>query len=358
MNDFEVGIVGSSLQAAMIGGLLKHTHGKRVCLFLDRSVQYGLAREMALSFDFFTRPQTWEILDQSLGETLSVLTKIGGADILLHANALIVCNSSASATALEHIFQLFRGTGKDIERAPETGHGKAKAVFRLRNVRAIRTKTLWPALFNWLENLNVGFFNPTDLHITSHRDGTASIRTSSGTLHVERLVLADQKAICNFAPQNDVNRLFFETPASSLITEPVDGLSQSLVLSPEFRFAGRARENGSLEIIANTHMENVGGILHANMPGDLSFRRAGRTQFSALVSRDGAPVAGKLGRGALWGIAGFGYPSVFFASALARLIADQSNSREQAYFKLRDGTAMRNIAHVADFNSGASVQAK
>ncbi len=351
MRKYDIAIVGSSLQAAMIAGMLASEHKKRVCMFIDNAVQLQLSRELALAFDIFTRPQTWEILRLSQIQLLPIITKISGGDVIKNVNPLIVCHRQDSVDAMGHLYHLFMGNDWEIERLSEHKYTPAFAAFRLRKIKLIRAKILWPALFNWLNTLGVEIFSPQDLEIISHRDGSATLNAQTQSMDVQRMVLADEQAIHTLATHSDIDRLFTKSYTTSLITEPVEDITEAMILSPEFGFSARTCQNNSLEVLAHINMEMLGGLLHKNLPGEHSIRRAGRATFPSLVMRDGAPLAGKIGRSSIWGIAGFGHTGIFFAPALARLIADRSSALEARYFELRLGSSKRQMANIVDFSS-------
>lgn len=350
MHKYDIAIAGTSLQAAMIAGLLAHEHKKRVCLFIDNAVQHQLSRELNLAFDIFIRPETWEMLRLGQVQVLPIITKIGGGDAIKNVNPLVVCHKQDSADAMGHLYHLFMGNDWEIERLSVYHYAPAIAAFRLRKIKVIQSKILWPALFNWLNILGVDTFSPKDLDIISHRNGSATLKTPTDLVDVQRMVLADEQAIHTLATTSDIDRLFTKSQTVCLTTEPVKELSEAMVLSPEFKFSARTCQNESLEVLAHISMEKLGALLHQNLPGEHKIRRAGRAVFPSLVMRDGAPLAGKIGRSSPWGIAGFGNTGIFFAPALARLIADKPTELEASYFDKRTGGSKRQTVDIADFS--------
>lgn len=351
MHEFDIAIAGSSLQAAMIAGLLAYEHKKRVCLLTDNSVQHQLPRELSLAFDFFIRPETWDLLRLNQAQILPIITKIGGGDAVNNVNPLIVCHTQDNADAMGHLYHLFIGNDWDIERLSEHLYPPALAAYRLRKIKLIRSKILWPALFSWLKKLGVELFDPEGLDITSHRDGSATLETPTHSMDVQRMVLSDEHAIRALATKLDIDRLFTHSQTITLISEPFEGLHESIILSPEFGFTARTSQNKSLEVLTHISIDKLGTLIHQNLPGEHKIRRAGRAIFPSLIMRDGAPMAGKMGRSSIWGIAGFGNTGIFFAPSLARLIADKSTTLEAAYFTPRCGGSKRQITKITDFRS-------
>ncbi len=124
---------------------------------------------------------------------------------------------------------------------------------------------------------------------------------------------------------------------------------EHIVISPEYGFCAQTDNMGHVICMANTSILRMSDLLNSNIGArGRHFHLSGRSVFTKLLSRDGAPVVGKLGRSSLWGIAGLGHGDISFASALARLIAGNPSEREADYFGMRGADSKRSGRYIQD----------
>jgi len=342
-------VVGSCLKAGIIAGLLAKEHKKRVCLIINHARQYQLARTFELSFDCATRPETWEMFFALEPESTKLISAIGGKRSLLRINPTIICQTKASHDALAHMYHLARGHGYEMERLGNSQALAAQAMFRLFGPRVVRHDIFWPAMLSWLENCGVQIIEPANTRFWFHRSGTARIINGPSKIEAGRVVLADEEAVLQHGGAQDIERFFITCKATSLLSAPLASLSDQLIMSPEHRFAALGHKNGRMEFSALIGPEQMPALIHANIAVKNDIIRSGQTTFDTVATRNGAPMAGKLGRSNFWVLSGFGHCGVYFAPALARLLVDKSSRSEKDYFEPRSANGTRQGNKTAEF---------
>ncbi|MCF6303113.1 MAG: hypothetical protein L3J13_07935, partial [Devosiaceae bacterium] len=160
MKKYDVGIVGESLLAPFIAGLLKKNHQKKTCLFLSRRVQHQIVRKINLSFDTITRPESWEMLNCAVKETFPTLAKVGSNAAVGKTNALVLSHTQSGANLLSHMYHYLHGMDVQVERLADDDFPHVRAAYRARGIRFIRPSVLWPAVFDWLKKLGVDIIEP------------------------------------------------------------------------------------------------------------------------------------------------------------------------------------------------------
>lgn len=348
-NLVDFALVGSSIKAGMIAGLLAKEHKKRVCLIASSSRQYQLAREFNLSFDCATRDQTWQLLAALNTESTKRLVSVGGRHGVLRVNPLIICHTRASANAMAHMYHVARGYGYEMERVDAARISGAKAIFRLYGARVIRHRIFWPAMLNWLENCGVQIIDPSNIRFSFQQNGSARLRNGQAEMEAGRVVLADDEAIFQHASRQDMERFFITCRASSLLSEPLAIKGNQFILSPEHKFAAMGRKKGRMAFLGMVAPQNMAALIRANVALGKNTSRAGQSTFSSVATRDGAPIAGRLGRSSFWVLGGFGHGGGYFAPALARFLADRCSQNEAAYFGPRSADSGRKSPEIAEF---------
>ncbi len=348
---FDLALVGSSIKAGMVAGLLAKEHKKRVCLIMKSSARQQLAREFNLSFDCATRPETWQMLAALTPQSSRILTSVGGGRCLLRLNPLVVCHTKASAGAMAHMYHVMRGYGYEMERVDRRHLERAAAGFRVRGARMVLHGIFWPAMLAWLENCGVEIVEPSNTRFRFHKSGSVLIRNADTGLEAGRLVLADEEAVLRHAGQSELERFFLTRQASAVLSETSPRQKDQLILSPEYKFAAFGRAKGHMEFVGLVEPDRMAALINANVAVDNNTRRAGQSTFRTLVTTDAAPVVGKLGRSNLFVLSGFGHAGAYFAPALARYLTDKCPPNEKAYFSQRRADSQRQSSAIAEFQA-------
>ncbi len=342
-------LVGSSLQAGLVAGLLARVHKRKVYLAFEPSIGFRLARELPLSVDCITRPETWQLLAQSRAEAFKLLTSIGGGKALGRINPVIVATTFDCAQALAHMFHVVKGYGFEIEQETIGALPAAKKILRIRGARIIQHKLFRPALGRWLADGGVRIGSVNDLTLSIKRGGQVVAKMSEGTIQANRLVLADEEAIRAHAKPQYLNPAFVGVSATTLACEPTPALSEKYVLNPFNRFRAYGQANNGYEIVSLSLVDEVATDIVASLPDGKKLRPAGRAVFNTCVSSDGAPFAGKLGQSGAWAVGGFGNTGAFVAPAIARFLAGKTEGLEEEYFSKRCGGAKRASRQISEY---------
>lgn len=347
----DIAILGSSLQAALIAGLLARAHKKNVCLVVDPSIQHRLSREINLSVDCITRPQTWEMLSRLHVEACKLFTGIGGGRAVRRINPLFMSTTHAAAEALAHFYHVARGSGHEVEKItlPQLPH--VKTALRFRGAGGIERRLFSPPLMRWLLAGTVRLVKSADLNLSFRRDGSGQMVAASGSrIEFERLVFGDEQALCAFARPRSLERLFRHTPMTALLSEPDDRLTERFVINPQNRFCAYGAQGNIIEVLGQSQPDDLGAQVGKNLPGGQLLRRAGQSVFNSVQTRDGAPMVGKLSRGGGWAVAGFGHVGLFMAPAIARFLAGRPTDFEKEYFEARGANASRKSTVIREFD--------
>ncbi len=353
IENFDVGIVGASLASALLAGLLARDHKQKTCLFLNQTAQHQLSREIGLSFNCAMRPETWTMQNLALAETLPIITKIGGANAVKKTSGLLMCHNEATADALSHMYHYLHAIDYEIERLAQNEYPHCAAAYGIDNLRLIRPSVFWPALINWLNVVGVTVFDWQGLQIGTKKRQSIRVNLTQQKVEVGQLVLADEAAILALGEQTETGSLFEKKNYCTVITQPLEKTTETLILNPEHAFCARVRPDGAFEILCEgdfTQLERQfsNNIMANGVLSEKKVHLTGRAIFPSIRTVDGAPFAGKLGRSNIWGSAGFGQMSVFFAPMIARLICSKSTPDEANYFAVRGNNKKRNSVQIFD----------
>lgn len=353
VDNFDVGVVGASLASALLAGLLARDHKQKTCLFLNQFAQHQLSREIGLSFNCATRPETWTMQNQAIAETLPIITKIGGSNSMKKTSGLLMCQSEDNADALSHMYHYLHAIDYEIERLAQNEYPHCAAAYGIGNLRIIRPSILWPALINWLNVVGVAVFDWQGLKIGAKKRQQVRVNLGQQKFDFGQLVLADETSILAFAEQTEIESLFEKKTYCTVTTQPLEKTKETLILNPEHEFCARVCPDGAFEVLcegdfAQFERQFSKNIMANAILSEKKVHLAGRAIFPSIRTIDGAPFAGKLGRSSIWGSAGFGHMSVFFAPMTARLICSKSSPEETDYFALRGSNKKRNSAQIFD----------
>lgn len=353
IKNFDVGVVGTSLGSALMAGLLARDHKQKTCLFLNQSAQHQLSREIGLSFNCAARPETWTMQNQAVAEALPILTKIGGANALKKTSGLLVCQNEYTADFLSHMYHYLHAIDYEIERLAHDEYTNCTAAYEVGNLRLVRPSIVWPALINWLNVVGVSVFDWQGLRVGAKKKGNFRVNLDQQKIDLGQLVLADEESILAFGGNVETEPLFEKRMYCTVLTQPLEKGRNPLIINPEHEFCARARPDGAFEVICEGSFGQLErqfskNILANGILLEKKILLAGRAIFPSIRTADGAPFAGFLNRSNVWGCAGFGQMSLFFAPMLARLICSESSANEATYFALRGIGKKRNNAHISD----------
>ena len=337
MQQLDFAIVGTGLRAAMLAQELVRVHAKKVGLFLDRLVEHQISREINLGLAVSTRPETLRMMTEIEGDIVPSLTRIAGRHVLSRVHPVIVGVAPPMAQGLAYMYHYLKGMEGEIERLPAGDiKGHRREAIRVRGVRLVHDRLVWPALFDWLHQQGAVLQERTGMNINMRKDGSARIGAGADLFSAHRVVLADEGALLEHGPTEALPEIFQPVSCCAIETDPVAGLNDHLVLGPEKGFWARRQKNGHMKMSAAVPLEEMAGQIRAFLSPSIRPRLNGRRTYRSLRVRDGAPVSGRLAQGGMIGIAGFGHWGAFAAPALARWLCGSSSENEKSFFSRHD----------------------
>ncbi|VAW22284.1 hypothetical protein MNBD_ALPHA11-2034 [hydrothermal vent metagenome] len=355
MQNLEIGIVGTSLQAALLCGLLAKNHKKKVCLFIESSVLVRLCRQTCLSFNISIRPQTWKLNESNLSEASAIIAKIGGKNALTRVSPLILCKGKSGGRAMAHMYHLLRSNDYEIERLSEQKYPLTSGAYRIRGAKTVHSQIMWPQLFKWLKELGVTIADPGEFTFSFRRDGSVAAKSSKGlksdlkVIEMDRFILADEASILTHGRNEDVNRLFMPIQTSSIVTAPSGQNKEKFILSPEYNFCATSNPDGGFKVLADAPINKFGALLADLVDPNPEFYLQGKAVFNTLKSRDGAPIVGSVTPSSPWLLGGLGNYAMFLTPAIARYICDVATDSELEYFTAHTASKNRKPHAIADY---------
>ncbi len=322
MADFDYAIVGTSLLAGLLAGLLARDHGKRVVRIGRRPSAQRLPRALDLALRLATRPDSWQLFRQAEIETRMLLARLGMAEAMSAVEVALDADLPDSAAALDHLAHLAIAHGHQIRR---TAGGWA---FRqIAQLRPDRDK-----LDAWLASLGVAF-------------------TENPAAIAGQIVLADDAALLeHLAEAERPPQLVAQAMMATLIVSPRPA---SL---PVQRFVDRgvtlAWQPGHALLGLVSGDSDSEARLASTLTGPFPMKRLATTRYRRMITADGAPLIGRLAPSKFSIIAGLGDAGAFLAPALARCLAGQPNAGEAAWFAAHEPSRPR--AAIADFTGYAA----
>jgi len=367
MQHLDIGIIGASLQSAMLAGLLAKNHKKKVCLFIESSVLVRLCRQTCLSFNISIRPKTWELHENTLSESSALIAKIGGKNALERVSPIILSKGISGGQALAHMYHLLRSNENEIERLSSQQYPATSGAYRIRGAKFVRSQIMWPRLFKWLREVGVIIIDPKKFDFSFRRNGSTLAKSSMGspsmgskskldTIEMDRFILADEASILAYGREEDINRLFNPIKTSAILTGPAGQNKEKIILNPEHNFCAISSPDGGYEVLADAYYSKFGRLMADFVDPNASFHLQGKTVFNTLKSRDGAPVIGGVTPSSPWLLGGLGNYALFLTPAIARYISEVASDREQEYFVAHTAGKKRKNHIIADYcgiSSGA-----
>jgi len=355
MQNLEIGIVGTSLQAALLSGLLAKNHKKKVCLFIKRSVLVRLCRQTCLSFNISIRPQTWKLNESTLSEASAIIAKIGGKNALTRVSPLILCKGKSGGQAMAHMYHLLRSIDYEIERLSGQKYPATSGAYRIRGAKTVHSQIMWPQIFKWLSELGVIIVDPGEFTFSFRRDGSVAAKSSKGlksdlrAFEMDRFILADEASILTYGRNEDVDRLFMPSKTSSIVTGPSGKNKEKFIMNPEYNFFATSSPDGGYKVLADATIDKFGALMADFVDPDPEFYLQGKAIFNTLKSRDGAPIVGSVTPSSPWLLGGLGNYAIFLAPAIARYICEVASDSEQEYFTAHTASKNRKSHAIADY---------
>lgn len=314
---YDFAIVGSSLAAMMVAGLLAQEHGRRVILVGRPTSGLRLSRLLDLLFVPATTSGTWALLAQAAAEIGGILTKIGAEDALRYVDMAVEVERDPTAELFDHVAHLASGYGVRVHRT-EGG-------WLFRGIPSLDSPNLHRKLPAWLENSQVTRADVDKHPLSIGKDGALQFNGLSAA----HAVLCDDDAILHLPEEVQPPSLRVHQRLVTLL-EPVKPAKAEVQNWPDRRLSlVRRPDNQALAFVNGVEEAEARLASVLSAPA----RRLAAAQSRQLVSNDGAPLVGMLPRAKSFVAAGLGDIGAFLAPALARLLAGTARAEEHEWLK-------------------------
>jgi hypothetical protein len=324
---YDFAIFGASPAAALLAGLLAHDHGRQVIRIADPVSSQRLPRALDLALPFATRPASWRLVRDGAVETRQILASLEAGDLLAETDVRVVADHPATKTALAHMRHVAAGYGVRVHGDDFLG------VPRLGGEIGLETST-------------VQTVSTARVAMSFSRAGVASLALDGEAMPAGQIVLADDAAILAHLPEAQRPELLAAEAMTATLTAPARRLPAPVMRFPDRGATLMQRPDHSVLALVAGDAE-VERRLAACLTGPFPLQRRASTHYHRLVSRDGAPVIGRLRPSRMFAVAATGEVGVFLAPALARLLAGVPTAPEKAWFGAHDPARPSRVA-IAD----------
>ncbi len=328
---YDFAIAGATPLAGLLAGLLARDHGKRVVRVGRRPSAQRLPRGLDLGFVWATRPQSWELLERGVRETLPLLRILGPDTDAAAADTTITADIPATANALSHIAHMAAGYGVHV------GHSADRWTFR--GLPLLRAETVEDRLERWLATLHVAQVGGAGWRLDFENSGAARLMSGEETIEADQVVLADDAALLELPeamrpPMLSVHSVMATlTGATARLPSPVMWFADRGVT-----LAQRSAEQILAWVSGDTDAELR---LASAFAGPFPIRRLATSRYRRVTSRDGAPLIGRLKTSRVFVMADLGSAAAFFAPPLARLLAGAAEGAEKRWLLAHDPSRER-----------------
>ena len=326
-------VVGSSMLAQLLAGLLAAVHGKTV-LLQGGNLPGTLHGGLDLSVGAITRPESWALLAAVVPETARLVVKIGKRAALTRLDPIIFADGAAAQEGLGHIRHMAAAHGLAAERTPALQLGRMRAGLVLRDAAMLRRPLLAPALHVWLNELGVRRPDP-DAPLHMEADGRAQGTLDGSPVDIGQTVLADDAAMLAHLPESLWPALLQRQPSSAILTPPLPPIAAPVMLQLDSGITLHQQAEGGVLACGPGSIAELAAQLRdlLGLPG--AFEQAGQSSRVRLLTSDGAPAVGRVAGTGPDVLAGLGPVGAFLAPAVARWLCGTATARENAWFAAR-----------------------
>ena len=322
-------IVGASLQARLVAGLLAATHGRAVLFIGPSQAAYRLPRQLDLSLAPITRPDTWDLLRSALPEVTTLLKKLGARKAWTRLDPVLFASAPAGRQLLGHLRHMALGFGMAAERVPTAALGRDREGIVLPDAMLLQRALLEPLLDQWLDRLGVRRMEAAPIAVAAN--GSAQITLGEEIVSATQTVLADDDAILAHLPADAWPNLFTREVASSLLTEPTAPLQAPVMLDLDTGITLLQQAGRGLVAMGRGPLDPFAAAVRVLLGQERKLQQVGQASYTRLVTLDGAPAVGRINGSGPDVLAGFGAHAAFFAPALARWLCGAATPAESAW---------------------------
>ena len=326
-------IIGATLPARLVAGLLASAHGKTVVFVGPSQAAYRLPRSLDLSVAPLTRPESWALLQTALPELKALLKKLGAKKTWTRLDPVFFASEPAGCELLAHLRHMALGFGMEAERVPSKALGRDREGIVLPDAMLLQRTLLEPVLDRWLDGLGVRRLETA--RVTLSNDGSAEITGGDETIAAAQTVLADDDAILTHLVPETWPALFTRQAGASLLTEPTAPLHAPVMLDLDTNITLLQQAGRGLIAIGPGPLDPFAASVRLLLGKQRKLAQGGQTNFSRVVTLDGAPAVGRINGTGPDVLAGFGATGAFFAPAIARWLSGAATPAENAWLAAR-----------------------
>lgn len=340
-------IIGSSLLARLLAGLLAATHGQRVIFVGQSQSGYRLPRGLDISIGAFTRPESWALLRDGLPELNRLLGRIGGRSAWQHIDPILFAGNADCVEALSHIRHMATAFDMNVEPAPTASVGNDRSGIMMRDAVYLQQTVLEPILDRWLAQSGVRHLAPQ--RVTVDADGSTRLQVDGADVLARHAILADSEAITTHLPLRQWPTLFRRMETSTILTRPTRPLAAPVMIDADTGAVLHQLTEGGIVGIGRGDLAHFSALLQALLGGERLVEQVGQTAYQRLWTLDGAPAVGRVADSGADIICALEPYGAFLAPALARWIAGVASAAESNWFGNRLVTRGTGASPVADF---------
>lgn len=325
-------LFGSTPLARLLAGLLAAEHKRTVIFVGESQAAYHLPRGTDLSLAPISRPETWQMLRDGVGETTRLLSRIGGRGSWSRTDPILFADGEAGKEAIAHMRQMAISFGIAAERATPSLLGAGRTGTLFRDAVRLHRPVLEPRLDAWLEQVGVRRVSPQSVEIAA--DGGAMLDVGEDhPLAARQTILADDASI--LAHLAELPGLLHRQTMSSILTRPTHPIAAPVMVHVDAAMTLEQGKGGGVSAWGPGDLAEFSSRLHQLLGANRRVEQAGQTSYQSVSTGDGAPAFGRLGGSGADVIAGLGALGVYFAPSLARWLSGASRSEEELWFAAR-----------------------
>lgn len=340
-------IIGSTPSSALLAGVLASVHGFTVCWAGAFLHPLRPQRGFDISVAPLTRPETWQLLRESVPQTTKLLSAVSAQRIFERVDPLLITNKQAHADALAHMRNIAVGYGFQVERLAISE--RFLDGYQFRDAVRVQRRPLTAAIPQWLETCGVQTISPDGLKLKTKKNDATHIGYADGNFDAKHVILADSDAIRSHIGKRNIAKLFRRTPMSALLFEPTNIIASSIVHSIDRGLVIYQRGGGALDCVGAGSIQQVGQLARVHTSLNQPLQLVGRAQFEALQTKDGAAILGSLEANDPIFLAGMGQTGLFQVPAIARVLAGTGSPFEKQYFAARAPSSLGMRTNIAEF---------
>ncbi len=331
--NIDFAIVGSTPKAALLACMLAKTHAKSVILIAQLPHTLRIQHEFDISVAPITRPQTWQILKDNIPTIIEFLNKTSAKNIKIKTiekiDPIFVATELKGQEALFHIRNMALGFGFSAE--PQAISEKFLSSYKFRDAARLLRRPFFASLNQRLKNCGVKLINPAEINIKNKKD-TIAIISKEINFSAKQVVLADDEALKKHLSAADISNAFIQTSMLGFLTEPIKKMQSPNIFNLDTGLIIHQRENGALDCLTPANKQTLQDQICLMLDNNQITRLAGKTNFTKLLSFDGAATFGKIARSRYISISNFGTTGLFQTPAIAKILCNEANEFEQQYF--------------------------